>query len=61
VIKTDVQDQGDTLIDTAAIAQLPWLSVFDQDIPARVFSAICYGEGLVVIDGYADVAAEAVA
>lgn len=61
MIKTDVQDQGDTLIDTAAIAQLPWLSVFDQDIPARVFSAICYGEGLVVIDGYADVAAEAVA
>src|ERR1700712_3506367 len=35
--------------DTATIVQLPWLAVFDQDIPARVFSAISYGTDFVVL------------
>lgn len=60
-MESDVQDQGDTLIEAVALAQLPWLSVFDQDIPAKIFSAICYGESLVVVSGHADVAVEAAA
>ncbi len=47
-----------------AIAHSPWLAVFDQDIPARVLSAVSYGTGFVILSlpsgmgGQADVVPE---
>lgn len=35
--------------DTATIVQLPWLAVFEQDIPARILSAVSYGTGFVIL------------
>ena len=44
-----VRDQEKFMSDTATIVQLPWLAVFDQDIPARILSAVSYGTGFVIL------------
>ena len=44
-----VQDQEEFMSGAATIGQWPGLAVLDQDIPARVVSAVSHGTGFVVI------------